>query len=91
VAAHNFLKSSANEFPVSRFRPSDALVPLHCHRHKSSNNLAIVLQAGSGAIERLLREPSTNPSSGRSLRGASAQEGVVRAGTEVILDVFMRE
>jgi hypothetical protein len=71
--------------------PSDVIVLLHCHRHKSSNNLATVLQAGNGAIERLLRKPSTNPCSACSLGRASAQEGVVRAGTEVIFDVFMRE
>jgi hypothetical protein len=71
---------------------SDVLALLHCHRYKPSNNLATVLQAGNGAIERLLRKPNTNSSSACcSLGGVSAQEGVVRTGTEVILDVFMRE
>jgi hypothetical protein len=70
---------------------SDALALLHCHRHKPSKNLAIVLQARNGENERLLRKPSTNPASARSLGRASAQERVVQTGTEVILDVFMRE
>jgi hypothetical protein len=60
--------------PVPLSGLSDVLALLHCHRYKPSNNLAIVLQAGSGAIERLLRKPSTNPSSARSLGRASAQE-----------------
>jgi len=80
--------NSRQPFPFSGL--SDALALLHCHRHKPSNNLAIVLQARNGEIERLLRKPSTNSSSARSLARASAQEGVLRAGTEVILDVFMR-
>jgi hypothetical protein len=77
VAARNFLKSSASEFQSARSISglSDALALLHCHRHEPSNNLAILLQARNGEIERLLRKPSTNPSSARSLGRASAREG----------------